>query len=520
MQQYDTVRILNVEDNEDDFLLLKRHLKKSSFGCELAWVDSKSAFLQAIESQNWDLIISDYSMPSLSGLHVLQALKDRSLDIPVIIMSGAVGEELAVETMRNGARDFILKNSRSRLLPAIEREVVEARHRSEKQFAEQALNKQHAVLRLAEDAAQVGSWAYEPSTGQFIWSRSTKSLYQIKSRSPSISIDAFLNIFVEEDRSDFILSIQKSLTELSPFCIKHRILNDDGEVKWFESRGQPFRNKHGKNTLVGVSIDITDHVESLLELRKSKEQAEKSDRLKTAFLANISHELRTPLNAIIGLANLLQEDVTDQEESMHWAKVIFENGNHLLDLINDIVDSAKIESGEMKAEPSCFDLHSFLEQVRESFSADPKLKELEGLFLELPQIDQKTPPKRTVYTDHRRLRQVLLNLIRNAIKFTDSGRITFGYIDDDESYLHFYVRDTGIGIPGDKQEIIFERFRQIDQKFNRDFQGAGLGLSISQGLVELLGGNLSVDSQVDVGSTFSFSIPCLKIPDLSELESQ
>ncbi len=511
-----SIRLLNVDDNEDDAHLLRRHLKKSELSVHFEWVDDETSFLEQLVKGDWDLIISDYSMPSFNGLRVLELVKEHRPEIPVIIMSGAVGEELAVETMRSGARDFILKNSRSRLVPAIIREITEARSRLEKRKAENALDKQHTILRLSHEAARVGSWGYDPNTQQLLCSQSMKTLCGYQDRNGNATLDDFVQIIHQEDRERFSSTLELSISEKLPFIIKHRVKTGGGKLKWFESRAHYHPEEDGEARIIGISIDITELVDGMSALRTAKEKAEESDHLKSAFLANISHELRTPLNAIIGLANLLKDDVSDELESMKWAAVIHDNGKHLLDLINDIVDSAKIESGEIKAEIQQFELPSLLEQIRDSFSTDTKLQTLEGLNLEIPPRDTK---RFFVCTDHRRLRQILLNLIRNAIKFTDEGEIRFGYRVQEPEHIQFFVTDSGIGIPKEKQKIIFERFRQVDQSMSRGFQGAGLGLSISRGLTELLGGDLEVESESGKGSSFYFTLPCLATKENS-IEAQ
>lgn len=509
----ESLGVLHLEKDEEFAKLLQQRIDESALNLRIQVAGEKRDLDSILIKRSWDLILVSDGFGELGIFELLEKALQCPRCPPVIVLAGAVGEEVATECMRRGANDFVLKSNLSRLLPAIERELV----RAETLVAREAFSKQQTILRLAEEAAQVGSWAFDPMEDEFIWSDSMKQLCQRPLTSSKVTLKTYLDWLIEEDREDFLNTIQESVRDNSPFTIKHRITTDNSEVKWFESRGHPYESDTLGNALVGVSIDITDHVESLLALRESKEKAEESERLKSAFLANMSHELRTPLNAIIGLSELMQEPSARKDEYLQWARVVRENGSHLLDLINDLVDSAKISSGDLKPDFSCFDLPSFLEQIRESFSVDPKVGELDGLFLE-----QAIEPynRRTIYTDHRRLRQVLLNLIRNALKFTDKGSVVFGYEKVSNEKLRFYVRDTGIGIEASKQAHIFERFRQIHQNINRDFQGVGLGLSISKGLVAMLGGELAVDSKPGKGSVFSFSLPCLSIPSLEELDTQ
>lgn len=245
------------------------------------------------------------------------------------------------------------------------------------------------------------------------------------------------------------------------------------------------------------------------ELSEAKQKAEESDRLKTAFLASMSHEIRTPMNHIIGFIELLKDPSLSETERNEFLSIIRNSGNHLLSLIDDIIDIAKIESGQMELHPVELSLNDFLNDLylafREQFHKSPKSNIHFGL--DLP----ATPENCYIQTDTMRLRQVITNLLSNAIKFTHNGHIRFGFEKQDEHTLRFFVEDTGIGIPKEKQQTIFERFRQLDYSYSREYGGTGLGLAISKGLVELLGGEIGVKSEPSVGSTFYFTIPYIPL---------
>ena len=229
------------------------------------------------------------------------------------------------------------------------------------------------------------------------------------------------------------------------------------------------------------------------QLQLAKEKAEESDRLKSAFLANMSHEIRTPLNAIIGFSSLLTQAET-QEEREEYDKIINTNNELLLQLINDILDLSKIEAGTLEFNDTDVDINNTLSDIEQSL----KLKTSEEVTLSF--VEKMTECH--ILTDKNRLAQVVVNLINNAIKFTEKGHINFGYYRREHD-LYFYVSDTGCGIPEDKRAAIFSRF----VKLNSFIQGTGLGLSICQMIVKKIGGEIGVESEVGIGSTFWFTIP-------------
>ena len=238
---------------------------------------------------------------------------------------------------------------------------------------------------------------------------------------------------------------------------------------------------------------------------KALEKATESDRLKTAFLANMSHEIRTPMNAIIGFSGLLSDPELSQEERMQFVNHINSNGNSLLTLINEILDIAKLEAGKIKIKKSrCF-INNILKELFDVYENDKIEKEKSHLqfILNIPVEDEYF----TISTDPIRFRQIMTNLIGNSLKYTDKGQIEFGFHLKKENLITFFVRDTGIGIPEDKQTYIFDRFRQVDESHTRGFGGTGLGLTISKNLVNLLGGEIWLESKQEQGSTFFFTLP-------------
>lgn len=233
-------------------------------------------------------------------------------------------------------------------------------------------------------------------------------------------------------------------------------------------------------------------------LAKARDKAEESDRLKSAFLSNMSHEIRTPMNSIIGFSDLLGEDDLENETRKRYINIIQRNSDQLLNLIDDIIDIAKIEADQIELRKTKDGLHSLMEELYNTFIIQTNHR----LDFNLTNPEQDI----TINTDHNRLKQVLKNLLNNAFKFTEEGNIEFGYSAKGD-LIHFFVKDTGVGISEQSLPYIFKRFRRESTTHTKIYDGTGLGLSISENLVKLLGGELTVESKLKKGSTFKFTIP-------------
>jgi len=265
----------------------------------------------------------------------------------------------------------------------------------------------------------------------------------------------------------------------------------------------------GKRGILSVSNDISEKIRAQQELIIAKEKAEESDRLKSAFLANISHELRTPLNAIIGFSGLMI-DTGPNQDTVSYANNILKSGQHLLSLVEDIFDTTMIETGHIKINYDKTDIVSVLKEVKNILDGE-RLKENKNDVELILNLDAEKNQKHLL-TDSRKLKQVLINLLRNALKFTDKGYIEFGFTETEEegnSFLQFYVKDTGIGIDKKHHDAIFNIFRQIDDTHTRKFGGMGIGLSIAKKTIEKLGGKIWVESEQFKGSVFYFTLPVL-----------
>lgn len=370
---------------------------------------------------------------------------------------------------------------------------------------EEALRHSESLLSLSQQIAHVGTWVLDADKDKLTWSEETYSIFGMDPKEfTAITFDGFLDAVHPGDREAVKTAYTRSLeTGADSYEIEHRIIQkNSGEVRFVFERCIHQKNNKGKVIRsVGIVQDITERKKAEKDLITAKEKAEESNRLKTAFLANVSHEIRTPMNAILGFLELLRQPDLEGSEKDEYINIVNKSGQRLLNTINDIIEASKIEAGQTVANLEEVHLEEIMQYHFDLFSRKVTEK---GLQLQLN--EHLSGSRAIVQSDKHKLDGILTNLLGNAIKFTDEGLIEFGNgIEGDR--LVFYVRDTGKGIPDDKLDTIFERFIQGDTSLTRAYEGSGLGLSIVRAYVEILGGRIWVQSRLGQGSTFYFSIP-------------
>jgi PAS domain S-box-containing protein len=310
----------------------------------------------------------------------------------------------------------------------------------------------------------------------------------------------------------------KNLIKGTPFVEQYRIIKPNGQIRWLWSRTFPIFDKDDKPyRVVGITSDITDQKEFEEALRIAKEKAQESDMLKSTFLANISHEIRTPMNGIIGFAELLTREEIDSATRKNYVAIMKKSSEQLVHIIDDIIDFAKIEANQIRLQLEKVNINRLLDHVFVMFQNQLKQKGTDSITLLIEKNLSNDVSE--IVSDEHRISQVMSYLIENAIKYTQNGFVKFG-CHLKEGKLEFFVHDSGIGIPQDKHELIFERFRQADEGHTRKFGGTGLGLPISKGLVNLLGGNIWLESNPGSGSKFFFTIPYRAAIEQSENASK
>lgn len=284
----------------------------------------------------------------------------------------------------------------------------------------------------------------------------------------------------------------------------------NGEIYWEAANISPLKDEDGNIThFLAVKEDITVRKQMEEDLIREKNKAEESDKLKSAFLANMSHEIRTPMNAILGFSQLLTDPETETGEKDHYLHLIQKSGSELMMLIDDIIDISRIEAGQIHLSKSWCIVGRIMDDIYDFYSKFihniPAKRNIDFIYRQ-----PENAGEITIFTDPDRLKQVIRNLLNNAIKFTDKGKVEFGFTsdtDNGQSILRFYVSDTGIGINKEDLSLIFESFRQAKNSDSRIYGGTGLGLAISRKIIEILGGTIGVTSEPGIGSTFFFYLP-------------
>lgn len=377
-----TLRVLMVEDREDDMHLLLLHLKRGGYEPTYCRVDTAQAMLEQLRTQQWEIVLADYNMPDFSGLQALKIAQESGLDIPFIIVSGAIGEELAVAAMKAGAHDYLLKDKLARLVPALERALKDAAER--------------------------------------------KRLRQ-----------------VEELRSE----LER-------------------------------------------------------ELQQAKEQAELANKRKSRVLAFVAHEFKNPLKAIQTFADILEKKDDIASEHRVMINGISMACHHIRSLLDDILDIAPIEAGEIQLDYQTVSLVAVLDEVKVIMQESAKQRHIEMLY------ENHIGPA-YVHLDPRRLRQILINLLSNAIKYThceDTVKLCVE-LTEDNRWLRFRVQDHGPGIPEEELQSLFLDYYRVKNMLSKQNEGLGLGLALVKKLTECHQGEVSVESRLGEGTTFTVCLP-------------
>ena len=481
-----SLNLLLVEDLASDAKLAVRELRKS--GLDFSWrrVTSEAELVKALE-RPVDAILADYHLPGFDVRRALQICKDHSPDVPFLVVSGTMDEELGVELMKSGADDYLLKDRLGRLGQAIERALERAAERRAKRAMEMKLT---AIL---EDVPVVifsirpdGVIAFAQGRGLAAFGVRANELEGASTR------ELFRGIpDLEEMYRVALTGTEQARTVHLP----HTDRDVDIHIRPI------FGHDAQLIQVIGVAADVTE--------RRRAEQALLENEAKSRFLANMSHELRNPLNSVLGFAELLssQDIGTLSDKQARFVTHIETAGRQLLALMNDILDLSKVAAGQLTVN---------LEPLPVDVVINACLTQMEPLAEEHDiRLIKAGTSGLVAIADRQRLMQILTNLVSNAIKFTPAGGLVTVVRESDDRSVRLTIADTGIGIPPDKLDFVFDEFAQIEASQSDPGQGTGLGLPLSRRLAQLLGGNIDLTSEVGRGSAFTVSL----VPAQSTLAS-
>lgn len=504
MQIKETERstLLILEDEPAHSEAIKRSLSLMKNDYILILAASLKEFHNTISETNPDLVIADMNLPDGTAFDLLKG-KVESQPWPVVVMTSFGDEETAVKAIKSGAMDYIVKSTEAfrNIEHVITRNLrewrnIQKRRESEKKFQMLFETMAQGVIYYNVQMEVIAA----NSAAEKVFGLSLEQMQNKPFFGPGVRIVYEDGSILTENEHPALLSLNSGLV------VKDTVLGinhpQNHDVKWLLVNAIPqFKENEKKPFQVFLTFtDITELKRTELELKKAKEKAEESDRLKSVFVANISHEIRTPMNGILGFAELLKLPEITKDSMEEYLEVIEASGKRMLNIINDLIDISRIEAGQIEIRKENTNIQELLTQMMLLFKTESDKKGIAlKLNIQLPYKEYR------VETDETRLSQIITNLLKNALKFTKNGYIELGCKINDFDYLHFYVKDTGSGIRKELQDKIFERFRQGD--FADQYEGVGLGLAISKAYVELLGGRIWIDSQPGKGSVFYFEIP-------------
>lgn len=520
------INILVVDDNPDHRELICDSLENSDLSFHVECVDSGEAFFEKLNQNSIDLAVVDYRLPRMDGLEIIKRIRQKEMDLPVVLISAEGDDCLVRDALRHTATDYVSKSSSYfAKLPSIIHKLLSDYYSSkaEKKYfikLKQIEKQYHATFNSLADPIFVINRYLDITFAN----KALLKKIRIFNRDPKLIGKNFLEVIPFLPKG-MINGLEKVFKTKKIQALEEKISYNNID-RYFFIQKIPIIDNGGVDNIIVVLQDVSRQKEREKNLENQKNKAEKINNIKSILIANISHELRTPLIAISGFLDLMQDDPLS-EKQQEILEIIRKNGNHLLSLSNDLLDLSRIEAGQVSLGYAPFSLSALLNDVKSNSEilVEKRKKKIKIKMVFPGNI------KRFIKGDQIRLKQVLENLINNAIKFTYEGTIIFGLSilkgsNAKDKRLEFFVIDNGPGISKPEQKMIFDPFKESYQSLRSSYKGFGLGLSISKNLVELMNGEIRVESppgniglnqdltNTHSGTAFYFTIPYKIAKDL------
>jgi PAS domain S-box-containing protein len=528
------LRILHLEDDPADAALVEGILAADGIACTIERAGTREQFLGALH-KDYDIILADFAIPGFDGVSAQQIARVRQPDLPFVFVSGTMGEEVAIERLKAGATDYVLKQRLQRLSSAVRRALDEARDRRERRRAEDEVRRLNAELeqRVADRTAELAQANLELHERGSQLQEAKAFLEELIAASPSmvfrfdadtlratyvspnvgwllgytndevLGVPGFWESIIHPDDRDEAMGRLRDAIDNTVVQIEqeYRCRGKDGRYRWFFKLLRIEYDDNARPTgILGYALDIADRKAAEEEARQAKLESERANRAKSEFLSRMSHDLRTPLNAVLGFAQLLEAERLGPGQ-LDSVTQILNGGRHLLDLINEVLDIARIEAGELSLSPEPVPVGSVIQQVVDLVAPLGRPRRINV------RADLDCHGGTHVRADLQRLRQILLNLVGNAVKYNrEGGSVLVTCEPRPNARIAISVTNTGAEIPAHKLPLLFRPFERLGAE-QGPIEGTGLGLAVSKALTEAMSGTIGVRSNATEGTTFWVEFP-------------
>ncbi len=497
------IQILHLEDNLGDRELVRALLARGGLVCRLGYAQTRSEFVSALSAESWDIILADYSLPAFDGYAALEIARKMAPQTPFLFLTGALGEEVVVETLKCGATDYVVKQRMERLVAAVTRALAEADAKRRFQQVQENLSRTEQRFRLLiESIREYAIYMVDAGGTVISWNMGAKRIFGYSEE--EMLGTSILPVFSHDGSGEEIFArlvdtaLRCSHAEEDLGLIRKDGTSFCGTVLFTTI----YQAKPGLKAFAVITRDITERKRAAQELEESRQERA---RMQDRFLSHISHELRTPLTSIVDFASLMLEGMagTVSTEQRTYLGIVLESANRLAVMVNSLLDLSRSEWHRLPVTPEYLILKDLIGQVCTSFQAAAAAKKISLQY----HVPANFPP---AFADPARLGQVLANLIDNAIKYGRHGgavEVTTHFSNDEPDFIRVDVQDDGPGIPPLHIQRIFERFYRVSEGPDTNPGGLGLGLYITRELVRAHGGELRVDSSIGERTTFHFTLP-------------